>query len=92
MRMFKLFSIVLGIRLLLSCPQGFLQKLRILRAIFMVRLRVVCATEIAEQFAIVSAVLKLKVPGSVVECGTYQGASAVVLSVACAIAGRRSGR
>jgi O-methyltransferase len=89
MRMFKLFSIVLGVRLLLSCPQGFLQKLRILRAIFMVRLKVVCATDIAEQLAIVSAVLKLKAPGAVVECGTYQGASAVALSLACAIAGRK---
>jgi O-methyltransferase len=87
--MFKLFSIVLGVRLLLSCPQGFLQKLRILHAIFMVRLKVVRATDIGEQFAIVSAVLNLKSPGAVVECGTYQGASAVGLSVACALTGRK---
>jgi len=87
--MFKLFSIFLGVRCLLSCPQGFLQKLRILRAIFMVRLKVVRATGIAEQLAIASAVLKLKSPGAVVECGTYQGASAVGLSVACAITSRK---
>jgi O-methyltransferase len=87
--MFRLFSITLGVARLLSCPQGFLQKLRILAAIFRVRRSVVGATHAGEQLALVSAVLKLKSPGAVVECGTYQGASAIGLSLACALTDRK---
>ncbi|MFZ0817544.1 MAG: TylF/MycF/NovP-related O-methyltransferase, partial [Candidatus Sulfotelmatobacter sp.] len=53
------------------------------------RIRVVSATGFVEQIAIVSAILKLRVPGTIVECGTYQGASAIAISLACALTGRR---
>jgi len=87
--MFKLLGVILAVRRFFFCPQEFLQKLRIVLSIFKVHLRVVSATGITEQLAIISAILKLKTPGVVVECGTYQGGSAIGLSLACALTGRK---
>jgi O-methyltransferase len=87
--MFRLFTILLAIRQLFSCPQTAAQKFLILFRILRARIRVVSATGFVEQIAIVSAILKLRVPGAIVECGTYQGASAIAISLACALTGRR---
>src|ERR1700691_3709056 len=87
--MFRLFTILLAIRQLFSCPQTSAQKLLILFRVLRARIRVVSATGFVEQVAIVSAILKLRVPGAIVECGTYQGASAIAISLACALTGRR---
>jgi O-methyltransferase len=46
------------------------------------------ATSLMEQLAIVTAVLNLEVPGVVVECGSFKGASATNLSLACRLANR----
>lgn len=87
--MFKAFSVFLAVHQILSCPGGFLSKLRILISAIRVRQRMVSASGLNEQLAIISAIIKLKAPGVVVECGTYQGASTVGLSLACALTGRK---
>ena len=51
--------------------------------------KIVSATGFFEQLVMVTALLKLKAPGAVLECGTYQGGSAASLSLACELTNRR---
>ena len=86
MRVFM--AAVLCTRFLLVAPYPLTAKLRILIAMVRVAARVVTGTNPLEQLAIASAILGLKSPGVVVECGTYQGACAIIMSLACSMTGR----
>jgi len=70
---------------------GFLKKTRLLLQAARNRMRVVSLTGLVEQLTMISAVLRIppEVPGIVVEYGTYQGGSAVNLSLACKLTGRK---
>jgi len=51
--------------------------------------RVEAASSLWEQAQVVAAILNAPVPGIVVECGSYKGGSAVNLSLAARMAGRK---
>lgn len=71
----------------LPLPLG--QKLLLLSRIARNKRRIVSATGFFEQLVMITALLKLRAPGVVVECGTYQGGSAANLSLACELTKRR---
>jgi hypothetical protein len=70
---------------------GWLKKSRLVLQMARNRKRIVSGTGFVEQLTMVSAILRIPpaVPGVVVECGSYQGASTASLSLACELTGRR---
>lgn len=78
------------VRGLLNAKHGtLLQKLNLLRRLRRNLRAVTSASGLLEQLFIITKLLNLDVPGAVIECGTYKGASAVNLSLACELADRR---
>jgi O-methyltransferase len=66
-----------------------MDKLLLLFRIIRNKRKIVSATGLFEQLVMITALLKLKIPGAIVECGTYQGGSAANLSLACELTGRK---
>jgi len=84
-----MFVRVLGLSRYFASRHGSpLQKMSLLFKMLRNISRIQSATSMMEQLAIVTAVLNLEVPGVVVECGTFKGASATNLSLACGVAKR----
>jgi O-methyltransferase len=75
---------------LLTARRGTLaQKLNLLRCLRRNLKMVTSASGPLEQLFMMTRLLNLKVPGAVVECGSYKGGSAVNLSLACDLADRQ---
>jgi len=77
------------LRAYLAVPLPLTQKLLLLYRMVRNKRKIVSATGFFEQLVMITALLKLKVPGVVVECGTYQGGSAANLSLACELTNRK---
>jgi O-methyltransferase len=76
---------------LYRAPQSFIAKSVLLARIIRNRKRINSATELTEQLAMISALLRLpaSVKGSVVECGCYMGGATANLSLAAKLVGRK---
>jgi O-methyltransferase len=69
---------------------GFFRKARLLLRMYRNRFRIVTASGLLDQVVMVTEILRIprKVPGAVVECGSYCGGSTANLSLVCGLVGR----
>src|SRR5690348_8387786 len=70
---------------------GLSSKLKLMRQIRRNTRRIISGTSWMEHLHLATALLSLpkSMPGDVIECGSYKGASAASLSLICSIVGRR---